>query len=353
MPRLLIPLCMIVMVACTDTEPRGGETPSNDALPPTPVVVAEVNAREFSETITAVGTASAAESAVITSRVQGLVERIAFDEGQRVAADALLIQLDAAEERASVAAAEAAFEQAQSRLGRLQTLADRRLASQDALGEQTERVKTARAELELARARLEQRRIRAPFAGVLGLRAVSAGALITPGTPIVTLDTIADIRSAFSIPETMLQYMVIGNAVSATAAAWPGETFEGEISAIDSRVATDTRSARIEARFDNADGRLKPGMLMTLRAQASPRDTLFIPEAALTPRDGEQYVWRIATDGESAQQQRVRIGVRVDGSVEILEGLAAGERVVVEGTANLREDRPIRITDRAPAGTAR
>lgn len=318
-------------------------------LPPAPVVVAKVEEREFAERISAVGTARANEATMITARVQGLVEDITFEEGSTVDRGQLLIALDAAEERAAVASAEAAFEQAEARYRRLQSLAQRDLASRDALEEQSERVKSTRANLDLARARLDQRRIRAPFAGIVGIREVSPGALITPGTAIVSLDDISVIRATFSVPEVLMRFLQPGNTVAAEVAAWPGRPFEGTVSRIDSRVDERTRAIRIEARFDNPDGTLKPGMLLRLRASASPRQALFVPEGALAPVNDEQFVWRLNSD-DAVERVAVRIGAREPGTVEIREGLSAGDRVVIEGTANLRENRPVRVTDRQPAG---
>lgn len=346
LPLLLLPL----VAACDNGEVETGER-NGSGLPPAPVVVAEVAAESYRDTIRAVGTARASESADITARVQGIVERVAFREGEAVAQGELLVAMDAAEEEAAVRAAEAAFEQAESRFARLESLGSRQLASRDALDEQAERVKTTRAELELARARLAQRRIRAPFSGMTGLREVSPGSLITPGTVITTLDAVETIHARFSIPEARLRYLARGNPVEASVPAWPEAAFSGEIITVDSRVDESSRAARIEAAFDNARGMLKPGMLMTLRARTEPRDVLFVPEAAVTPRDDRQFLWIVGADGESVQRREVRLGIRERGRVEIREGVSAGERVVVEGTANLRESRPIRIVERDLAGS--
>lgn len=350
--RLRLPaLLFALLLGACQTEGGGQATGNEGGLPPAPVVVAEVRAERYADEVRAVGTARAAESAQITARVQGIVERIAFKEGERVEAGDLLVALDAAEERAAVRAAEAAFEQAEARFARLEALGSRQLASRDALDEQARQLKTTRAELELARARLAQRSIHAPFAGVIGLREVSPGSLITPGTVIATLDAVATIHARFSVPESRLRFLAAGNPVEATVPAWPEARFGGEIRVVDSRVDPATRAVRIEAAFDNARGLLKPGMLMTLRASAEPREVLFVPEAAVTPRDDRQFLWVVADDGESATRREVQLGVRERGRVEIRDGVAAGERVVIEGTANLREGRPIRIVQREPAGT--
>lgn len=331
------------VLACTqEAAPAPAANPAQDAAP---VVLAVAEQREFEQPLEAIGTAQALESVTITARVSGHVKKIAFREGTRTAAGAVLVELENDEERAALAAAEAALEQAEHRNERLQELGRTGLVSADLLGEQSEALKTARANRALAQARLEQRVIRAPFAGQLGLRQLSEGALVQPGTPIVTLDQVDTLRVAFSVPETQLRFLAPETAVVATTPAYPDAHFEGVVSVVGSRVDPATRAISAQARIDNGDGRLKPGMLLNLTIKAPPRTALFVPEAALAPENSVQYLWRVRDD-DTVERVEVAIGARTRGQVEIVSGIEAGQRVVVEGVTNLRPGRRVKPIQR-------
>jgi membrane fusion protein (multidrug efflux system) len=300
----------------------------------------QVEQRQFVPQIEGLGTARALESVLVTARVSGRVEEIYFKEGAKTAAGQALVRLEDDEERADLKAAQAEAEQAESRHQRLTELSGKGLVPRDSLEEQNQVLKSAQARLELARVRLEQRTVRAPFAGVLGFRQQSLGSLVQPGTPIVTLDQVATLRVEFSVAEALVGDLAPGATVEVRAAAWPERTFTGKISAIDTRVDEVTRAAKVQARLDNRDNALKPGMLLTVRAQGRPRRALFVPEAAVAPENEQQFVWRVA--GDTVEKVEVALGARLTGSVEVASGLAAGDRVVVEGHTQLRPGRPVR-----------
>jgi membrane fusion protein (multidrug efflux system) len=176
------------------------------------------------------------------------------------------------------------------------------------------------------------------------LRRVSVGALISPGDVITTLDDTSVIKLDFSVPETFVSILREGLSVRATAPAYPGRTFAGKVASIDSRVDMNTRSVTVRALLANEDGALKAGMFLNVSLAKDDRQTLIIPEEALTPEAEKQFVFVVA-DGK-AQRREVRIGGRSPGSVEILAGLDAGERVIVEGTQKVRDGAPVNAIDR-------
>lgn len=330
----------------------GGESPAAPAAAPaqaTPVVLGKVEQREFVPQIEGLGTARALESVLVTARVSGRVEEIYFKEGARARAGQPLVRLEDDEERAELKAAQAEAEQAQARHDRLTELSAKGLVPRDQLEEQSRVLKSAQARLELAKVRLAQRTVRAPFAGVLGFRQPSLGSLVQPGTPIVTLDQVEQLRVEFSVPEALIGDLAPGAIVEVRAAAWPERTFTGKISAIDTRVDEVTRAAKVQARLDNRDNALKPGMLLTVHAEGRPRRALFVPEAAVAPENEQQFVWRVAP-GDTVEKVEVALGARLTGSVEVVAGLAAGERVVLEGHTQLRPGRPVRAVP-APGAT--
>lgn len=346
--RRILPLLVAlsgVPAACTDDTPAAAPRPVADAA--APVVLAAAERREFAAVIEGLGTARALESVLVTARVGGRVEEIFFKDGATARAGQPLVRLEDDEERAELAVTQAAAEQADSRLRRMQELSARGLVPRDQVEEQAQLARSAASRLELARVRLEQRTVRAPFAGQLGFRQVSPGALVQPGTPIVSLDAVETLQVEFSVPETQLAGLAVGARVQARAAAHPGRVFEGAVRAVDSRVDEVTRAVLVRARVGNADRALKPGMLLTVGAQAPPRAAVFVPEAAVAPEQSAQFVWRV-TPQNTAEKVAVALGARLPGWVEIANGVAAGERVVVEGQANLRPGRPVR--DVTPAG---
>jgi membrane fusion protein (multidrug efflux system) len=148
-------------------------------------------------------------------------------------------------------------------------------------------------------------------------------------------------RVQFSVPETLLASVQPSDHVEAVTAAYPGRTYIGRIVTRGTRVDEVTRAVPTQAMFDHRDGSLLPGMLLTLQVQARPRPVTYIPESALAPNHARQFVWRIDTDG-LARQIEVAIGIREQGWVEILSGIAAGDRVVVEGVENLRQGAAVR-----------
>jgi membrane fusion protein, multidrug efflux system len=335
--RLLLTLLTAGAVTGCGSEPP----PAAQVAQATAVVTDLVRQREYTAPIEAIGSARARESVFITSRVSGRVSRIFLTEGARAAKGDPLVLLEDDAERASFRTAVAAAEEAHAQLERLESLADRGLVSKYERDRQRRAVETTQAELELSRVLLDQRTIRAPFDGVVGFRQVSPGTLVQPGVHIVSLDYSDDMRVLFSVPETLLGSVQPGGSVEAFTAAYPGRKYLGRIVARGTRVDEVTRAVPAQAMFDNRDGSLLPGMLLTLHIQARSRRLTYIPEAALAPDQARQFVWRI-DDAGSAQRVEVAIGVREQGWVEILSGIDAGDRVVIEGVENLRQGIAVR-----------
>lgn len=328
-----------------------------------PIVVETVAARlgRVAERVEGVGTARASESITMTSRVNGFVSRIEFEEGKRVKRGDILVELEAAEQRADVDQARADLEQAQAaredahiRLERARALRQTGTVTDARLDEATMflrsaegRVRAADARIRVNQAKSEQLRITAPFDGRIGLRLVSLGALIQPGTAIATLDEVLTMKVETSLPETVLGKLVLGLSIVAKTSAYPDRKFTGKITALDTRVDPVTRSIKIHASFDNSDEALKPGLFMTVELELGQRDgAILVPEEAIAPEGARAYVF-VVREGR-ANRREVRLGQRLGTSVEILKGIEAGEEVVVAGTEKLRDRQPVAARPAAP-----
>jgi membrane fusion protein (multidrug efflux system) len=191
-------------------------------------------------------------------------------------------------------------------------------------------IDTTRAELEQAQSSLNDRSILAPFNGRLGLRQISVGSLVSPGTVITTLDDISTIKLDFSVPERFIQDLEPGKKVEAKAVAFPDVTFKGVVTSIDSRVNPITRTVIVRAEIPNPELRLLPGMLMKVKLIKRSREALMLPESAIIPIQNSHYVYSVNAD-KVIERKQVTIGIRTRGWVEILDGLALGENVVIRG----------------------
>ncbi|HBK56779.1 MAG TPA: efflux transporter periplasmic adaptor subunit [Xanthomonadales bacterium] len=328
LPTIL--LACTALVACG----KGPETaPGADRVMVTTTVVEPT---PWIDSIEALGTARANESVTITAKVNETVVRVNFDSGDVVEAGQVLVDLSGRVELAELEEARVNLREAEQQYRRQRQLADQKLIPASQLDSQRAVRDSAQARLDAIRARLADRVITAPFGGVLGLRQVSPGTVLSPGAPIATLDDISIIKLDFAVPEAFISTLEPGQSVRAASAAWPGEVFEGVVRSLDSRVDPVTRSVTVRAELDNADFKLRPGMLLTVLLAQPPRMAITLPELAITQIGRQAFVFKVEADGV-VRQTTVRTGGRRPGLVEIVSGLAAGDRVVVEGTVKLRD----------------
>lgn len=303
----------------------------------TEVIVAAAKISHFDDRIEALGTLKANESVQISSSITETVGAVYFDDGDRVAAGKLLVEMTSDEEHAQLEEARATVDEARRQYERVQSLEKMGTAAASLLDERRRDWDTAKARLGAIESRLADRLIKAPFAGVLGLRNVSVGALVEPGDLITTLDDDSVMKLEFPIPSIHLGALHAGLAVSATSAAFGEREFRGDVRAVDSRIDPVTRSILIRARLPNADRALKPGLLMRVELHANPRDSIAIPEEALTGLGDKQYVFVVDPAHENLVERReVRLGGRTPGVAEIVAGLKAGEQVITQGTTKVK-----------------
>lgn len=302
---------------------------------PVPVTTALVGRSAWSDTLQALGTVQARESVTLTSKVSEVVEDVHFDSGDQVRAGAPIITLRGNAQQAALVEAQAMFNEAEQLYRRQTELAERQLIARSQLDTQRAARDVARARVQQMRSDIGDRSVRAPFTGVLGLRQVSPGSLITPSTAIATLDDISSVYVDFQVPEAALASVQPGNALTGASVAYPGRVFEGVVSVIDSRIDPATRAVSVRGEFPNPDRTLRPGMLMDVRLFRPEREALLVPEIAVVQVGRDTFVYRVTQDG-SVEQAPIEVGARREGKVEVVKGLEPGQRIVIDGTGKLR-----------------
>jgi membrane fusion protein (multidrug efflux system) len=290
---------------------------------------------------------------LVTAKVTETVVRVNFEDGDLVEAGDVLVDLSGRAEVAGLAEAAAAYRESQQQFQRLQQLTAQKLIPTSQLDAQRAAMDSARARLDATRARLSDRVITAPFAGVLGFRQVSPGTLVTPGTTIASLDDVSVIKLDFAVPEAYLAALSADQAITATSTAYPGREFTGRVTTVDSRIDPVTRAVTVRSELPNPDRALRPGMLLTLQVFQPARQALVVPEIAVIQVARQAHVFRVLPDA-TVEQVTVTLGQRRRGEVEVTQGLAAGDRIVIDGTVKLRPGASIKDvgTDAAPPATA-
>ncbi len=309
-----------------------------------PVTLAAAAPRPMGEVITALGTAQSREGVTITAQQSGLIEAIHFRDGDTVKAGQLLITLHDDEEQAKVRESEARLADQKRQFERLSNLAKENAVARSTLDERKAGVEVAEAQLAVARAALEKRYIHAPFAGVLGARQVSPGALLTPGSVVTTLDDLSRVRVEFSVPETLAAGVGKGMQINARAVALGNREFAGTLTHVDARINAATRTLALRAEIDNPKQELKPGMLIDISLSQQESEALAVPEGTLLSLADQHYVFLVSAEGKAVRTE-VKTGRRRVGYVEVLSGLKAGDQVVLEGIHKVRDGQSV-----APVG---
>ena len=317
----------------------------------TAVTVEPALMRPWNDTVQALGTVKARESVTVTAKVSETVEDVHFESGDVVKAGAPLVTLSGRQQRASLAEAQANAKEADHLYRRQAELAEQQLIARASLDTQRATRDAANARVSQIQAQLSDRVIRAPFDGVLGLRQVSPGSLVTPGTAIATLDDTARVHVDFPVPEASLSHLAAGQVLTATSAAWPGREFSGTVGTVDSRIDPVTRAVTVRGDFANADRALRPGMLLQVTLMRPERQALVVPEISIVQVGNSSYVFRVRDD-DTVERADIEVGARRGGFAEVVVGLQAGDRVVVDGTGKLRAGEKIRVAAAADSDTA-
>ena len=328
-------LLSIFLAACgkDDAAKQGAQGARGGA--PVPVAIEAVRTQDWTDTLRALGTVHAREAVTVTAKVSETVQQVHFESGQQVARGAALVTLSGQQQQAALASAEAALKEAEQLFQRQDQLAKQQLIARASLDTQRAARDAARAQVAQIRANLSDRVIRAPFAGVLGIRQVSPGALVTPGTAIATLDDISRVFVDFPVPETELADVGPGQALVGRVSTFGERGFDGTVATVSARLDAASRAATVRGDFPNPDGLLKPGMLVDVSLARGTRQALVVPEIAVQQIGNETFVWRVKADG-TVEKANVVVGGRVPGKAMLKEGVKAGDRIVTEGVGKLQ-----------------
>tara|TARA_R110002072_G_scaffold174303_4_gene329412 strand:- start:13938 stop:14987 length:1050 start_codon:yes stop_codon:yes gene_type:complete len=308
----------------------------------TPVILARVVDAPFSSTLAALGTAVANESVRLTANRSDLVKAIHFSDGQHVEKDALLLEMETGEEQSRLAESKALLTEREAAHRRAVELQAQGISPNSEVQQALAQMHAAKARVATLEVTIRDHSVRAPFAGVLGLRRISVGSLLQSSTVITTLDDLSVMKVDFTIPETWLSSVRVGQPVRALSDAWPGKTFTGKVTAIDTRLDSSTRSATIRAIVNNPDLMLRPGMLLKVDVDRGEAPSRQVPEDAVVQKGEKHFVFVVGADNV-ARQTDVTVGRRRVGRVEVLGGLEKGQRVVVDGLVRVRDGTEVEV----------
>lgn len=342
----------------TGARAGGGAGAAAGAGGPAPVEVAQAEAMSLTDDVSAVGSLKAHQGVMLRPEVSGRVARLGFVEGARVKRGQLLVQLDDTLQQAQLQQAEASAAIARTNLARSRELLGQGFVSQSAVDQNAAALEVAEAQVSLARAQLARLKVLAPFDGTAGLRQVNVGDYVKDGADLVNVEDLSSLTVQFALPERTIAQLRPGQPVELTLDALPGRTFKGRVQALDSQVDPNGRALQVRAQVDNTEALLKPGMFARPRVVFAVRaGAVVVPEEALVPVGARQMIFKLADgpDGKKvAQRLEARVGLRLPGKVEILQGLQPGDVVITAGHARLRGDAvPVRVVDLGNPGAGR
>jgi membrane fusion protein, multidrug efflux system len=306
---------------------------------PVPGVVVEaarVATVRLPQALTAVGSLRSDETVIVRPEIAGRIAHIGFKEGERVAKGSVLVKLDDSVQQADLDKARANLTLAKTKFERAVDLRNKGFLSSQAQEEAENNLKIAQADAELMQARIAKATIRAPFSGTIGLRLVSVGDYVKEGQDLVNLESLDPLKVDFRVPELALSQVRDGQALQVALDALPDKTFDGRIVAINPLLDANGRSIVIRAQVPNRDGTLRPGMFARVRLFTSGlKDALVVPEESLFPVGDDKFVYKVV-DGK-ATRQKIEIGARREGRVEVVNGLTPNDVVVTAGVVKLRD----------------
>jgi membrane fusion protein (multidrug efflux system) len=330
---------------------------ANRPEPEFPVTAMVTKAQDWVPTIEAIGFIEPNQGVTLSTELAGTIDAITFESGKPVTADQLLLSLDSTVERANLRASQAKLPAAKAKFDRFQNLYKTSSISKEQLDEAEAAYRSLEADIESLKATITRREVRAPFSGVVGLRNVFLGQYLQPGTDIVRLEDTSVMRLRFTVPQTDISKIKLGQTIKINVDAYPQTQFDGHITAIEPAVNFQSGLIQVQADIPNNDGQLRSGMF----ARASiilptVKDQIVIPQSAISFTLYGQNVYVLKegeeTDKEGnkvkvlrAKQIVVKAGERRGNDVHVLSGIQAGDQIVLSGQVRLSNDTKVHVVE--------
>jgi membrane fusion protein, multidrug efflux system len=342
---------VLVSVLVAYGVPAAAQVPGREGGGPPPAIPVEaqrVAIEPIVEKVQAIGTLRANRSVMVRPEIAGLVTEIGFTESGQVAKGAVLYRLDDAIVRAQLQQAEASLALSQRNHERAMSLYRKGAGTAQARDQAIAALDADRATVALARARLAQAVVHAPFAGIAGISTVDVGAYVTAGQDLVSLDDVDTVKIDFDVPERYARFIAKKEKVVVAADALPGRTFAGAVSVAATRIDPEARTLGVRARAPNPDHLLRPGMFARVSVEVGAvRRAIVIPEQAIVPQGDELAVFRVV-NGKAARTVVV-LGLREYGRAEIVKGLSPGDLVITAGQQKVHDGSPVTVIAASPA----
>ena len=297
--------------------------------PQVSVKVSQVTESKIHTVLEFIGTAVSNESVDITSSVAQKVTEINFSDCDFVKKGDVLVRQNIDKQKAVKKQAEINLQEQQRELARITALKKRKVSADKEFDLQNTRVQDAQAKLAEIEEEIRERTIVAPFDGMLGLRKISVGALLSPGTVITTIDDIKNIKVDFSVPEKYLSLITTGSKIEVTSIALPGKKFFGTVQAISPRISATSRSISVRGIIDNDDYLLRSGMMLNVTIEMQDRNAIQVRESAILNVGEKHYVYVVDSENK-ARQKEIEIGERSDHFVEVTKGLTFSDKVIID-----------------------
>jgi membrane fusion protein, multidrug efflux system len=327
-------------------------------MPPTTVSSAVVKEEDWAPTLSAVGSISAVQGAIVSTELGGIVSEVGFQSGSEAKKGEVLLKLDSSSEEALLHTAEADLELARANLQRERDLAARKVVSKQELDAAESTFGQKQGTVDNMRAFIAKKQVRAPFDGQLGIRQVNVGQMINSGQQVVSLQALDPLYVDFALPQQELSKLAPGLEALVRTDAVPGREFKGKLTALNSMVDTVTRNVTLQATFENPDHALKPGMFVKINiALPEKGKTLVIPGSAVSyaPYGDSVFVIdkkkdpKTGKETQTLRQAFVRVGEARGDFISVTQGLKAGDEVVSTGVFKLRNGMAVTINnDLAP-----
>ncbi|HXD16594.1 MAG TPA: efflux RND transporter periplasmic adaptor subunit [Vicinamibacterales bacterium] len=326
--------------------------------PPEAVTTVVAEQERWPSTLNAIGTVAAVRGVTVSADLAGIVEEIVFESGEPVREGQVLVVLDTRQEQAQMAAAEAQRVLARLNFNRMQELLDQQVVSKAEYDSATAASRQAEARVGEIRAAIERKTIRAPFAGILGIRQVNKGQYLAGGDPVVPLQSLHPIYVNFGVPQQVIAQVQIGRTVRVTAEHLADAALSGRISAIDSVVDPTTRNIQVQATLANPAGTLRPGMFVqTDMPLGAEQRVVALPASAISyaPYGDSVYVVADLKDDKGhgyrgVRQQFVKLGPARGDQVAVVSGVNPGDEVVTSGVFKLRNGAAVQINNSVKPG---